>query len=164
MNGIVAIALSTMHRVPVFGKKKQNVTVKSGLVLVFWLRYKKRYNPSQTKCLRPLMRQNLTKISSLAPALAGVLLNINLDLERDIMSNARKLKLERIIDRLKEVQFDSTMKTATFESRCNCKLELPRTHKEVTPFIVERTEVWRETWVTLPLLGIIDDLSTEMTR
>jgi hypothetical protein len=80
------------------------------------------------------------------------------------MSRARKLKLERIIDRLKEVQADSTMKTATFESGYKCKLALPKTNKDVTPFIVERTMIWRETWVTQPLLDIIGDLVIEMTR
>ena len=76
---------------------------------------------------------------------------------------ARKRKLERIIDRLKEVERSSTMKNANFDLLSR-DAKYPTTSKEVTPFIKKVTKLWRYSWLTDPLKDIIKELEFEMNR
>ncbi len=76
---------------------------------------------------------------------------------------ARKLKLEKIIDELKEVYRVSTMETADFTGSI-VDAKYPKNQLEVTPFIKESTDLWRQTWITNPLQDIIKRLKFEMNR
>ena len=78
---------------------------------------------------------------------------------------ARKLKLERIIERLKDVERTSTMGDACFDPRGrSLPMEYPTKSDEVTPFIKEATSLWRASWITEPLQDIIKQLEFEMNR
>ena len=73
------------------------------------------------------------------------------------MSNIRKLKVERIVDRLKEVLEASTMERADFDG-CGDK------EKTKTSFIKERTRLYRQSWLIQPLEKAISDLQEELKR
>ncbi len=77
---------------------------------------------------------------------------------------ARKLVIERLVTRLKEVKRDSTMKTANFVPFLTEKTTYPKTGEEIDRLIKERTELWRRSWLTDPLTEIIKDLEYEMNR
>ena len=78
---------------------------------------------------------------------------------------ARKLKLERIIERLKDVERTSTMNNANFNPLGSCApMKYPTKSKEVTPFIKKATSRWRASWITEPLQDIIKQLEFEMNR
>ncbi len=81
----------------------------------------------------------------------------------DIMK-ARKLKLERIIERLKDIERDSTMGNANFDPMGSASMKYPIKNKEVTPFIKEATRIWRASWIIEPLQDIIKQLEFEMNR
>ena len=77
---------------------------------------------------------------------------------------ARKLKLERIINGLKDVERTSTMKNANFNPHGCMPMKYPTKSTEVTPFIKKATRLWRATWITDPLQDIIKRLEFEMNR
>jgi hypothetical protein len=72
-------------------------------------------------------------------------------------------KLNELIDALREMQRVSNMQTAAFGHIAppavdEPRLPYPTCEADVTPFIAERTRIWRETWITGQLEWIIEDL------
>ncbi len=70
------------------------------------------------------------------------------------MSNIRKLKVEIIIDKLKQIQRDSTFEHAGFSGNDD----------EEDSSIKEKTKLFRHTWIIKPLGIIIEELGRELKR
>ena len=68
-----------------------------------------------------------------------------------------KKQARRIVDRLEDVLTSSTMERSDFES-LHSEIELPKSQKEVTAFVKDRTEHYRRSWLTEPLQEIIKKL------
>lgn len=71
-------------------------------------------------------------------------------------------KLNELVGALKEMHKISTMQTAAFYKLIQEENDLPypSCEAEVTPFIIQRTKIWRETWITNQLEWIIEELKT----
>ena len=58
----------------------------------------------------------------------------------------------------------SNMELAEFSSLLGGEKNLPTTEAEVTPFIRERTELYRRSWLISPLREALDQLGFEVER
>ena len=58
----------------------------------------------------------------------------------------------------------SSMELAEFSSLLGGEKDLPTTEKEVTPFIRERTRLYRHSWLVTPLQEALDKLGFEVER
>jgi len=79
----------------------------------------------------------------------------------------RKLKMEKILSKLREIQRISTMKTSDFSYHFCIDYEefgFPTKEKEVNKFIKGRTKLWRNSWIVDPLKEIIKEIENEINR
>ena len=72
-------------------------------------------------------------------------------------------KIRRIREIVKQVHDVSTMDRSNFNRFCThrdgCD-QLPATEKDVTEFIRARTRLWRDSWITDPLLEALEILAS----
>jgi len=74
---------------------------------------------------------------------------------------------ERLLALLREVAMHATLEHADFGGfwvHDDKALPFPKTDKEVTPFIKQRTEVFRQSWLSRPLKHAIELIETNGTK
>lgn len=71
----------------------------------------------------------------------------------------------KLIEDLRSIQKDATMKTAHFGNIPTGEVfKYPTNEAEVTAFIEERTRIWRDTWIVGMLAEVIRDLEENTAR
>lgn len=75
-----------------------------------------------------------------------------------------KINREKLVRDLKDIRRDATMDSAEFGLLNPERFDYPRREADVTPFIRERTRIWRDTWIVGMLDEMIKDLENGTSR
>lgn len=80
------------------------------------------------------------------------------------MATIRKKVMEKVLNELRSAKRASTMEHANFDDMFFDESKLPKTSKEITPYIKEKTRLFRHSWITSPIERAIQIIKEELER